>query len=156
MDNMHHFNGEMPQKPGDSSGGSGGDDSLIRTTVNNDFIFGGNTVNVDSNRFNSIGQTSSSSSDISGSNSEFHRRRYPNDFYKYDFELVKRNEPCGYASTVNQVKIPTHLRNCAIDGKVKVNRISNDGQIYNDRNKYSVANKQLWQLKNYNNGNTVM
>lgn len=152
------FNHNPTVKPG--SGGA-----LLRTTINNGFLYATNTFNVDSNRFNSIGQTStSSSSDISGgggyaANSEFHLK-YPNHLYKHDIELVNREKPCGYISTQNQLKTSTssHLRN-SNDRKVKANYriLSNvDVPINNDRNKYLLANKQKCLQKNQNNGNTVM
>lgn len=149
MDNVR-FKHSTTQKS--NSGGA-----PLRTTINNGFIFAANTFNTDSNRFNSIGQTSSSSSDISGGNSEFHfRNKYPtNDLYKHENDLIKRKPLCAYASPTNQVKIQSHLRN-GIDRTAKVNIVPNDVPITSDRNKYPVPNKQKWLQKNYNNGNTVM
>lgn len=139
----------------DTNTGSGG---LIRTTINNGFLFATNTINLDSNRFNSIGQTSSSSSDISGGNSEFHfRNRYPNDLYRHDFESMKREKPCEYATTVNHnTQIPSiHLQN-GTDQRVKTNILPNGVTASNifQHNQYQIPSKPIW-LQN-SNGNTVM
>lgn len=138
----------------DTNSGNG----LIRTTINNGFVFATNTFSLDSNRFNSIGQTSSSNSDISGGNSEIHfRNRYPNDLYRHDFESVKREKPCEYATTANHnTKIPPiHSKNGA-DRRVKTNILPNGvtaSNIY-EHNQHQFPSKPIWLQSS--NGNTVM
>lgn len=139
----------------ETNAGSG----LIRTTINNGFVFATNTFNLDTNRFNSIGQTSSSSSDISGGNSEFYfRNRYPNDLHRHDFELVKHEKSCEYATTANHnnTKIPLiHSKNGA-DQIVKTNILPNGvrGSHIHEHNQYHIPSKPIWLQKS--NGNTVM
>lgn len=138
----------------DTNTGSG----LLRTSINNGFVFATNTFNLDSNRFNSIGQTSSSSSDISGCNNEFHfRNRYPNDLYRHDLESVKHEKPCEYATTANHSTTiqPIHLKNGA-DRKVKTNVLPNGVTASNsyEHNQYQIPSKPIWLQKS--NGNTVM
>lgn len=163
MDNIvYKRDTALDTNTGGADDGGGGAGGLIRTTINNGFVFATNTFNLDSNRFNSIGQTSSSSSDISGGNSEFHfRNRYPNDLHRHDFEWMNGEKPCEYAATANfNTQIPpthsAHSDNGA-DRRVKTNIVPNGvtaSNIYEHNRLLSIPSKPIWLQKS--SGNTVM
>lgn len=128
--------------------------ALIRSpATNSGFVFSAADYNVDG-RFNSIGQTSTSSSDIS-SGSENFRLKCRNDWTNYG-----RNPPVYKHSSEYHAKLPTipvkrPLKNC-VEPK-RVSKKANDTFAVDEIDSLPTDCKQkLWPQQKSNNGNTVM
>lgn len=135
---------------------------LIRSTqTNSGFVFAPSNYNVDSGRFNSIGQTSTSSSDIS-SGSENFRLKCRNDWSKYEnnVSVYKNSSELNHAiatkTSPKQVKrASVAAKNCEpIFTKTSNERELN--RLPSSANRRQQQQQQIWLQHKSNNGNTVM